>query len=208
MSGRDVQQNVYCNCQSSAVSASKAQHALVALAALVSIASGKESTLGASPWLWQHLQQLGSSAHHPGIRQRSGLAFDRATAPMTAPPSPAVGSPETPPSVLMLPAEVESMIFARLSASELAACMATCRAWRQAASSPPLWNALIATRWRHDMIITVPEVAHAAVLTYVARRQVTVPANWALHHTESTRAEAAELCRHGSQRRHFVCCCL
>ncbi|KAI3427151.1 hypothetical protein D9Q98_007088 [Chlorella vulgaris] len=91
---------------------------------------------------------------------------------MTAPPSPAVGSPETPPSVLMLPAEVESMIFARLSASELAACMATCRAWRQAASSPPLWNALIATRWRHDMIITVPEVAHAAVLTYVARRQM------------------------------------
>jgi hypothetical protein len=53
------------------------------------------------------------------------------------------------PHVLSLPAEVELHILSRLSAADLAACMATCRAWRQAAAAPELWRALSDARWRH-----------------------------------------------------------
>lgn len=61
---------------------------------------------------------------------------------------PALGTPPAPPTVLDLPAAVELLIFSQLTASELAACMATCRAWRQSAAAPELWQAACEQRWR------------------------------------------------------------
>lgn len=61
-----------------------------------------------------------------------------------APPPP----PAEPPTVLDLPTAVELQIFSQLTDLELAACMATCRAWRQSAAAPELWQAACERRWR------------------------------------------------------------
>lgn len=61
---------------------------------------------------------------------------------LDAPPPPATLT------VLDLPAAVELQIFSQLSAAELAACMATCRAWRQSAAAPELWQVACEQRWR------------------------------------------------------------
>lgn len=45
--------------------------------------------------------------------------------------------------------EVELQIFGQLSAADLAACAATCRAWRASASAPSLWAAVCQRRWPH-----------------------------------------------------------
>ncbi|EFN56755.1 hypothetical protein CHLNCDRAFT_144213 [Chlorella variabilis] len=80
------------------------------------------------------------------------MAAAASGAPAAAPPPPPAPPPpsdEGPPSILSLPAEVAQQVFASLSAADLAACMATCRAWREAAACPPLWQSLAARRWQH-----------------------------------------------------------
>ncbi|PRW50954.1 F-box only 21-like [Chlorella sorokiniana] len=52
-------------------------------------------------------------------------------------------------SILLLPTEVEHQIFASLPTSDLAACMATCRAWRASGAAPGLWRAACTRRWQH-----------------------------------------------------------
>lgn len=67
------------------------------------------------------------------------------------PPPPAPAANNAALLILSLPAEVELHIFAKgLSAADLAACIATCRAWRQAAAAPELWRAHSAARWQHS----------------------------------------------------------
>ncbi|KAL4444014.1 hypothetical protein ABPG75_011751 [Micractinium tetrahymenae] len=53
-----------------------------------------------------------------------------------------------PPTVLDLPTAVKLHIFSHLTAAKLAACMATCRAWRQSAATPELWQGACKRRWR------------------------------------------------------------
>jgi hypothetical protein len=94
-----------------------------------------------------------SSSQYPQDLQGLGQAAARMAAagegaPAAAPPPPATEG-DAAPSVLSLPTEVEQLVFSHLSAAELAACMATCRAWRAAAGADAVWAEACARRWRH-----------------------------------------------------------
>lgn len=53
-------------------------------------------------------------------------------------------------TILDLPEDVNAILFSQLpSARDLAACLATCRAWRTSAATPELWEAAARRRWRH-----------------------------------------------------------
>lgn len=80
-------------------------------------------------------------------------------------------------SILCLPTEVEHQIFASLSTADLAACMATCRAWRASAAAPALWRAACARRWQHGgppsgSLSAVEEVQGGWHALYIRRHQV------------------------------------
>lgn len=76
-------------------------------------------------------------------------ALERVALPDEALPPPGAEAPPPAVGILDLPTATELAVFSQLSAADLAACLATCRAWRAAAAAPKLWAGLARRRWRH-----------------------------------------------------------
>lgn len=95
------------------------------------------------------------------------------------PPAAAAAAEDEPTSILSLPTEVEQQIFAVLPTADLAACMATCRAWRASAAAPALWQAACTRRWLHggphNGRLSAGEEAQGSWHgVYIRRRQVSL----------------------------------
>lgn len=106
-------------------------------------------------------------------------------APAAASSADAAADEEAATSIMSLPTEVEQQIFASLSSSDLAACMATCRAWRASAAAPALWRAACSRRWPHGgppggSLPAAQEAQGSWRGVYSSRRQVGLGAGGAL----------------------------
>ena len=107
------------------------------------------------------------------ISRHSMQQDDAAEGPAGAPTAgPAAAAAQAATTILDLPEDVYALIYSCLpSARDLAACMATCRAWRASAASPVLWEAAARRRWRHGWDGAVADSIPAAAALLELQRQ-------------------------------------